>query len=585
MQHPLRELKILFVILALALAVTGCGGGGGGSDDPPPATDPDPPPVTTAIPTAPTGLPALVPDAGGLSTGFNVSPLSGTPAPAGVGSRVAPVPQPVPEAGAFTIIDQDAAIRLGKALFWDVQVGSDGQMACASCHFSAGADNRRTNTVHPGVDTVFDIVVAPGQTLSSFFTFSADTLLAGFDDRVGSGGVFSQDFISLPADLDDPVEVCEPIVHPDAAQATFGTANRLVTGRNAPTVLGAVFYLDNFWDGRASQDFNGENPLGNGSRVAALSSLASQATGPPLSDVEMSCAGRDWDDIGAKMVLRTPLAFQLVAPTDSVLGPLSNAPDNGLTAGFPDRALTYADLIAAAFGTNGLTGTEAVDFYIDEFANIWGQALQAYQATLIPNRTPYDLGTLSPTQLVGLDELRNGSNCFDCHVEPEFSDATVRVINLRGGPNTPKQIGGNPAGDQGFHNIGVSVTDDDLGRSDSPGGVYNSSEFNDGAFKTPGLRNLILTAPFMHNGSIATILDVLDFYDGQDQVANPEINPLSQDGVSGGREAEVVDFLTNGLLDCRVANNVAPFDHPELVIPNGSTLPAVGAAGNGTICP
>ncbi len=38
-------------------------------------------------------------------------------------------------------------IVLGKALFWDVQVGSDGRTACATCHFHAGADHRVTNQI------------------------------------------------------------------------------------------------------------------------------------------------------------------------------------------------------------------------------------------------------------------------------------------------------------------------------------------------------------------------------------------------------------------------------------------------------
>src|SRR5262245_53403188 len=41
--------------------------------------------------------------------------------------------------------DRQAAIALGKALFWDMQVGSDGVQACASCHFRAGADPRSKN--------------------------------------------------------------------------------------------------------------------------------------------------------------------------------------------------------------------------------------------------------------------------------------------------------------------------------------------------------------------------------------------------------------------------------------------------------
>ena len=52
------------------------------------------------------------------------------------------------------ISDRDAAIALGKALFWDMQVGSDGIQACASCHFRAGADPRSKNQMSPGLKRV-----------------------------------------------------------------------------------------------------------------------------------------------------------------------------------------------------------------------------------------------------------------------------------------------------------------------------------------------------------------------------------------------------------------------------------------------
>ena len=46
--------------------------------------------------------------------------------------------------------NRDVAIALGKAFFWDMQVGSDGVQACASCHFRAGADPRSINQLNPG---------------------------------------------------------------------------------------------------------------------------------------------------------------------------------------------------------------------------------------------------------------------------------------------------------------------------------------------------------------------------------------------------------------------------------------------------
>src|SRR5436853_4235075 len=58
---------------------------------------------------------------------------------------------PVPDPPNFDVFvrDRQALRRLGKALFWDAQVGSDGQ-ACASCHFHAGADNRSRHQLNPG---------------------------------------------------------------------------------------------------------------------------------------------------------------------------------------------------------------------------------------------------------------------------------------------------------------------------------------------------------------------------------------------------------------------------------------------------
>src|SRR6267378_2841437 len=74
------------------------------------------------------------------------------------------VPVPEPRNLAAFIKDRNAAIALGKALFWDTAVGSDGQ-ACASCHFHAGADSRSKNQLNPAFRSV-----PPDTTFSVFGT-------------------------------------------------------------------------------------------------------------------------------------------------------------------------------------------------------------------------------------------------------------------------------------------------------------------------------------------------------------------------------------------------------------------------------
>src|SRR4030042_5859052 len=63
--------------------------------------------------------------------------------------RLVPIPEPT-NLNEY-VVNRAAAIALGKALFWDMQVGSDGIQACASCHFQAGADNRFKNQINPGI--------------------------------------------------------------------------------------------------------------------------------------------------------------------------------------------------------------------------------------------------------------------------------------------------------------------------------------------------------------------------------------------------------------------------------------------------
>ncbi|HEX6883918.1 MAG TPA: cytochrome c peroxidase [Planctomycetota bacterium] len=362
---------------------------------------------------------------------------------------------PVPDDLAQFVSDPEAVVRLGKALFWDVQVGSDGMTACASCHYHAGVDNRPRNTIHPGADGVFDLLPSqkgggPNYTLSSgdfpFHKFvlpnTGTDLIRSTDDRRGATGVLAKDFAGT-----DPSGTFAFDFAKDGSNPSFqvgGIDTLQATGRDAPTAIGAIFFHRLFWDGRASNFFNGKNIWGNtdpseprvlemladGSlgEIAVLlddAAAASQAIGPPLSSVEMSWTGRSWEDLGRKLVVRRPLSSQTVDLADGVLGALANPAGPGL-----EPALTYADLIRSAFhqrwwGSSelrgGFTQMEA------NFALFFGLAIQAYEATLVPGNAPYDrwaegdLTALSDSALRGLELFVGRGLCTNCHGTPMFA--------------------------------------------------------------------------------------------------------------------------------------------------------------------
>ncbi|TME26069.1 MAG: hypothetical protein E6I75_26860 [Chloroflexi bacterium] len=180
--------------------------------------------------------------------------------------RLIPVPEPA-NLGDF-VLDKSVAIQLGKAFFWDEQAGSDGSQACASCHFAAGADVRTRNQVNPGKDSVFQIG-HPNSTLSAADfplhkladpATASSTVLSDTDDVIGSQGVLDRTFGSGSTPADPSVDRCTLVADP--VFNVGGLDVRRVTGRNAPTVINAVFNFRNFWDGRANDTFNGVNPFG-----------------------------------------------------------------------------------------------------------------------------------------------------------------------------------------------------------------------------------------------------------------------------------------------------------------------------------
>ena len=212
-------------------------------------------------------------------------------------------------AGGF-IKDNDAAILLGKALFWDTQSGSNGE-ACGTCHYHAGADNRIKNQLSPGIkggNGVFDVTrsggLGPNYELNAAdypFHDLADhedrvsAVLHDTDDVTSSQGTFAGDFKEVKSGQFK--DKCDQI-SPDPFGFHVNDVNvRRVEPRNTPTVINAVFNFRNFWDGRANNIFNGVDPFGSRSVDARIyevqgggavpiqvafqnSSLASQSVGP-----------------------------------------------------------------------------------------------------------------------------------------------------------------------------------------------------------------------------------------------------------------------------------------------------------------
>jgi cytochrome c peroxidase len=581
-------------------------------------------------------------------------PAPGDPSPP---ASLKTVSVPEPADLATYVKDKAAAIRLGKALFWDMQAGSDGIQACGSCHFHAGADSRAKNQVSPGLqrvhapsgeanpDLAFDI--SPNSTLTA-----ADfplRKLANPDDRnsevledtndvVGSQGVASKEFVGVVEG--EAQDQTAPL--PDQLGFRVGTTNvREVEPRHTPTVINAVFNFRQFWDGRAQAEFNGVNHLGARDTNAILffastphdtqpvkvrignASLASQAVAPPLSSMEMSAAGRRFPDVGRKLLSLRPLAKQVVHADDSVLGAMSRAPNKGLgvhsyenlvKAAFRSKWWNSAELIQVDDSGNATVVAEADDDpTTDEysmmeynFSLFWGLAIQLYEATLVADDTPFDRfqegdkQALSPQAQTGMLLFMNQTRgkCVNCHGGPELTLASVTAFNKRplntsnAGPIRRRE--GNIV-DMGFNNIGVRPAFEDiaLGANDSFDmplsftklavmGVFDwgtpvldaDRVGVDGAFKVPGIRNVELSAPFFHNGGARTLRDILDFYSRGGDFA--PIQSLEGKLISGltvlvlsEEEKQALEAFLLALTDERVRTRSAPFDAPQLFVPDG----------------
>jgi cytochrome c peroxidase len=169
----------------------------------------------------------------------------------------------------------------------------------------------------------------------------------------------------------------------------------------------------------------------------------------------------------------------------------------------------YPKLFAAAF-PDGITATNLA------------QALAAFERVLVRGNSPvdrflheHDHAAMTEPERHGMWVFDSKGRCWRCHPAPHYTD-------------------------EKFHNTGVrwGKTPSDLGRYE-----FTKQEADKGRFKTPTLRAVKLTGPYMHDGSLKTLEDVIDFYDRGGQ-ANPHLDPILQPlHLSAEEKRNLVAFL------------------------------------------
>ncbi|MBL9080273.1 MAG: c-type cytochrome [Planctomycetales bacterium] len=198
------------------------------------------------------------------------------------------------------------------------------------------------------------------------------------------------------------------------------------------------------------------------------------------------------------------------------LGPIQNPIEMGHT------------LEACVECINGIEG------YKKQFQEVFGtevtsdgiaKAIAAFERTILSGDSAYDRHqagnekALSASAKRGMEIFFNKGHCSACHAGANFSDAA-------------------------FHNIGVGMDKDkpDEGRQ-----AISKMLGDRGSFKTPGLRDIARSAPYMHDGSLKTLEEVVEHYN-KGGIANPqldeEIFPLN---LTAEEKADLVAFLKDGL--------------------------------------
>ncbi|MDA8130105.1 MAG: cytochrome-c peroxidase [Elusimicrobia bacterium] len=200
---------------------------------------------------------------------------------------------------------------------------------------------------------------------------------------------------------------------------------------------------------------------------------------------------------------------------EQAVGPIANPIEMGETLDNVVQKLNaipgYRSQFQQVFGT-------------DATADAIGKAIAAFERTIIAGPSPYDRylqgdrRAMSASAVRGMDIFKGKGHCSACHSGPAFSD-------------------------NGFHNLGVGYADGKL--KDQGRYAVTKDDRDMGAFKTPGLRNVAQTWPYLHDGSEKTLEDVIELYD-RGGVPNPHIDRLMLPlRLTRGEKADLLAFLNS----------------------------------------
>lgn len=285
---------------------------------------------------------------------------------------------------------------------------------------------------------------------------------------------------------------CASCHHPDHAygrETRFGVGiNGQQGGRNSPIAYNRILSGAQFWDGRAA-------------------SLEEQAKGPIINPIEMG----NTHEQAVQTLQAIPgyvLQFQRIFP------------EQGLTIDTVAQAI-------ASFERALVTGPTPYDYYepLRRFQEQYREDLEdlaAFEqdepqlfARYQQIKAAADAHPLSESARRGRELFFGKAKCTACHAGANFTDEL-------------------------YHNLGVGMAADepDLGRF-----TQTMQEKDKGAFKTPTIRNVSLTAPYMHDGSQQTLLEVVQWYD-QGGHPNPYLSERIQKlMLSAEEKADLVAFM------------------------------------------